>query len=543
MARRGLIAGAHPLASATGLRVLASGGNAVDAAVAAALTDAVMLPAMCGLGGDLFAIVHRPSSSGRSEGGELLAFMGSGIAPRGTTIDHMREHGDRDGACMPQRGPLSVAVPGFVDGCFALLDRFGTRPFAELAESAIGYAADGFPLSSHGAREIAEFAPLLRRYPTSAAVFLPDGRPPPPGTMLRQSDLARTLEQIARRGRDVFYRGDIAQRIGQFMAANGGALAADDFADHATDVAPPLATTYCGYTVCETPLPTQGFLLLEALNIVEHADLARLGVGSEAGIHTMAEALKLAFADRLAYAGDTRYVDTPLADMISKPWAADRYRRIDPTRAIDDRAATELSAGDTTCLCAADGDGLMITLIISISGGFGSGVVAGDTGILLNNRAGNGFSLIEGHPNVFAPGKKTMHTLNCYAIAQPDGDLVLVGATPGGDFQPQWNLQIITALVDAGLDLQAAIEQPLWMIWPGTYPIDVDNARQNVFELRVEDRFNNSILDGLERLGHRLKRVGPWAADGYAQAIARDPETGVLIGVSDPRSEGLAIGL
>jgi gamma-glutamyltranspeptidase len=539
MARRGLIATDHPLASATGVRVLAAGGNAVDSAVAAALTDAVVLPAMCGLGGDLFAIVHRPASPGQSGSGELLAFMGSGIAPRRTTIDFMREHGEKGGTCMPQQGPLSAAVPGFIDGCFALLDRFGTRPFAELAEAAITYAADGFPLSPLGAREIAANSALLSRYPTSAAIFLPGGEIPKPGAMLRQPDLGRTLDQIARGGCDVFYRGDIAHRIGRFMSANGGVLAIDDFADHATDVAAPLASTYRGYTVYETALPTQGFLVLEALNIVENADLTRLGLSSAAGIHIMAEAMKLAFADRLAYAGDLRYVDTPLAALISKPWAAERYERIDLTRAGDKIAAGEFHRGDTTHLCAVDGEGLMISLIISLSAGFGSGVVAGDTGIILNNRAGNCFSLVEGHPNIFAPGKKTVHTLNCYLIADPHGNPVLVGGTPGGDYQPQWNLQIITGLIDADLNVQTAIEQPRWMVWPGAYPIEVDNP----FELRVEDRLGDEVIAELERLGHRVVRLGPWAADGPAEVIARDPETGVLIAGSDPRSEGLAIGL
>ncbi|HEU5432618.1 MAG TPA: gamma-glutamyltransferase family protein [Thermomicrobiales bacterium] len=459
--------------------------------------------------------------------------------PRAATIDFMREHGEADGACMPQQGPLSVAVPGFVDGCFALLDRFGSRPFADLAQPAIGYAADGFPLSPLGVQDIADCADLLRQHPTSAAIFLSGGAAPEPGTMLRQTDLARTLDQVARGGRHVFYNGDIASRIGEFMAANGGVLAADDFTDHATDVAPPLATTYRGYTVYETTLPTQGFLVLEALNIVENADISRLGVSSAAGIHIMAEAMKLAFADRLAYAGDPRHVATPLSTLIAKSWAAERYRHIDPARASDEVAAGELRPGDTTSLCVVDSDGLMISLIFSLSGGFGSGVVAGDTGILLNNRAGNCFSLVEGHPNRFAPGKKTMHTLNCYLIADPDGNPVLVGGTPGGDFQPQWNLQIIAGMIDAGLDVQAAIEQPRWMVWPGTYPISVDHP----FELRVEDRLGGAVEDELERLGHRLVRLEPWAADGYAQVIACDPASGVLVGGSDPRGEGLALGL
>ncbi|MGH2603880.1 MAG: gamma-glutamyltransferase, partial [Dehalococcoidia bacterium] len=221
LARRGLIGSAHPLVSATGLRVLASGGNAVDAAVAAALVGNVVLPAMCGIGGDLFAIVHRPPVAGNGTG-DLLAFMSSGIGPTNTTIDYMREHGDKNGAVMAQTGPLSPAVPGMVSGAFSLLEHFGTKSFAELAQPAIGYAADGFPLTAGGSQSIHNLQGLLRRYPTSAAIFLPGGRVPAPGAMLKQEDLAKTISQIAADGPDVFYQGDIARRIGSFLAGNGG---------------------------------------------------------------------------------------------------------------------------------------------------------------------------------------------------------------------------------------------------------------------------------------------------------------------------------
>ena len=534
MSRRGMIASAHPLISATGLQVLADGGNAVDAAVAAALVGNVVLPHMCGIGGDLFAIVHRPTGNGGA--GDLLAFMSSGIGPRNTTLEYMREHGEDGGRIMAQNGPLSVAVPGMVSGAFSLLEHFGTRPFADLARPAIGYAADGFPLTVGGAQAIATLQPLLSRFPTSSAIFLPGGKAPTAGTILKQTDLARTIEQIAAGGPDVFYKGDIARRIGEFLTANGGVLEADDFADHETDVAPPLATTYRGHTVYETRLPTQGFVVLETLNIIENA---KIDVGSAAGIHLMSEALKLAFADRLAHAADPRVHDTPMDTLLAKDFARERFNQIDPASASTSVNSGALSAGDTTYLCVIDGDGLMISLIFSLSAGFGSGVVAGDTGVMLNNRAGHCFSLEDGHPNLFAPGKKTMHTLNCYLIANPEGQPVLVGGTPGGDYQPQWNVQAITGLIDAGLDVQAAIEQPRWMMWPGTYPIDVGNP----FELRVESRAGAETLEELRSLGHKVVSLGPWGAGGAAQVISRDPETGVLAGGSDPRAEGQAVGL
>ncbi|MCC7024949.1 MAG: gamma-glutamyltransferase [Thermomicrobiales bacterium] len=541
LARNGMIASQHPLVSATGLRVLAAGGNAVDAAVAAALVGTVVMPARCGVGGDLFAIVARPDAGGRWGADDLLAFHGSGNSPAGATLEYMTEHGQdaADGSrVMAQHGPLSPAVPGFVDGCFALLDRYGTKSFAELAEPAIGYAAKGFPISPAEAGTIAELADELRAYPTTAAIFLPNGRPPRPGEILRQRDLARTLATVARGGPDAFYRGPIAREVGDFLAANGGALTADDFAAHETDVTAPLQTTYRDYTIYETALPTQGFVVLEALNICEQAPMTALGLSSAAGVHTEVSALRLAFADRLAYAGDPRHLDCPMDTLLSKAWAADRYAQIPADRLVAAEAGV-LAASDTTSLVAVDRDGLMISLIFTVSDAYGSYVVAGDTGMILTNRAGHCFSLEPNHPNIYAPGKRTMHTLNCYLIADNDGTPVLVGGTPGGDYQPQWNLQTITGLIDGGLDVQAAAEQPRWQMGPATYPAE----RCEPFYLTVEERLGDETIARLEAMGYPIQRVGAWGAGGSVQAIARDPETGILAGGSDPRAEGQAIGL
>jgi gamma-glutamyltranspeptidase/glutathione hydrolase len=540
MARDGIIGAQHPLVSSTGLRVLAAGGNAVDAAVAAALVGTVVMPGRCGIGGDLFAIVASPERSGGS-GGERLAFHGSGIAPRGASLEFMREQGEDapDGRrVMAQRGPLSPSVPGFVDGCYALLERFGTRPFAELAAPAIAYAADGFPISPAEAKSMAEYSELLHQYPTTASVFMPNGAAPQPGEILRQSQLARSISLIASEGPDVFYRGEIARSIASFLAENGGALTEEDFADHATAVSPPLTTSYRGHTIYETGLPTQGFVVLEALNICEQAPIAEMGLTSARAVHTEVSALRLAFADRRAQAGDPNYVETPLSTLLSKEWAAERYATIDSryAPAID---AGVIAGGDTTSLCVIDAEGLMISLIFTVSASYGSGVVAGDTGILLTNRAGHCFELEDGHPNIYAPGKRTMHTLNCYLIADQDDVPVLVGGTPGGDFQPQWNIQTITGLIDGGLDVQAAAEQPRWQFQPATYPIELGDA----FSLTVEDRLGEETIGELEGMGYPIERAGMWGAGGSVQVIARDPESGILAGGSDPRAEGMAVGL
>jgi gamma-glutamyltranspeptidase/glutathione hydrolase len=531
-----MIASQHPLVSSVGLRVLATGGNAVDAAVAAALVGTVVLPSKCGIGGDLFAIV---ASQDRSR--DRLAFHGSGIAPRGASLELMREHGEDapDGRrVMAQHGPLSPAVPGFVAGCFSLLERYGSKPFAELAQSAIGYAADGFPLSPGEAHGIVATADLLGSFATSAAIFLPRGEPVRPGENLRQPDLARSISLIAQDGPAAFYRGPIAKEIESYLARNGGALTAADLADHETAISAPLTTTYRGYTVYETGLPTQGFVVLESLNICEQAPLAEMGLRSAQAVHTEVSALRLAFADRRAHAGDPDFVETPLDRLLSKEWAAEQYRAIGSSYTTNIDTGV-LTAGDTTSLVAVDGDGMMISLIFTLSAAFGSGVVAGDTGILLTNRAGHCFELEDGHPNLYAPGKRTMHTLNTYLIADGDDTPVLVGNTPGGDYQPQWNLQTVTGLIDGGLDAQAAVEQPRWQFDPATYPIQ----RGNDFILAVEDRLGEETIGELEAMGYPIRRAGEWGAGGSVQVIARDPETGFLAGGSDPRAEGLAVGL
>ena len=524
-----MIAAAHPLTAETGLQVLKAGGNAVDAAVAAGLTAAVVMPEMCGLGGDLFAVVQAPGQA-------PVAVLGSGIAPRAATIEQMRAAGD--GTKMPLDGPLSIGVPGMVHAYGALLERFGTESLAALAAPAIGHAERGFAITTLGWAAIAGFEDLINRCPATAAVLMPGGRAPRPGEVLRQTDLARTLRAIAADGPAVFYRGDVASRMAEAVQALGGALSAEDLAGHETVLEPTIATTYRGYTLHQTGLPSQGMILLEALNIVENAAAEALAAGDAAALHTLVEATKLAYADRLAYAMDPAFGPTPLSTLLSKPWAARRFAEIDPRRAGEETAGGVMADGDTTYFCVVDGDGMMVSLIQSVSSAFGSGVIAGDTGVILNNRVGRGFSLEDGHPNLFAPGKKTMHTLNCWSMQDANGVPVMVGGTPGGDGQPQWNLQMLVGLIDGGLDVQAATEAPRWSMWPGTDPAN----RPNPYRLEVETRLSEESSAGLEALGHRLHPMGGWGAGGAAQIIARDPDTGVLAGGSDPRVEGLALG-
>ena len=533
-ATNGMVAAAHPLIVEAGLHVLREGGNAIDAAVAAGLVAAVVMPEMCGLGGDLFAVVHRPGSNDGK--GEVVSVQGSGISPRGASIEHMRSHGLDGGRKMPYQGPLSISVPGMVDAYFSLLKRFGSKEFADVAQPAIAHARDGFAMMPLGAQALAGSATVLARDPAAAAIFLPGGKPVAAGERLVQTDLANTLEALGADGVESFYRGKIGHRITSYLQSVGGLLSADDFAEHETTITDPIATTYRGNTVYQTAIPSQGLILLESLNIIEQAELGRELTASD--IHLMVEAKKLAYADRLAHTADPVFHQTPLEQLLSKSWASKRFSAIDPYSAATDVPGGEFQDGDTTYLCVIDGDGMMISLIQSVSSSFGSGVVGGDTGVVLNNRVGRGFSLVDGHPNIYAPGKKTMHTLNCFLIADATGQPVLVGGTPGGDGQPQWNLQMISALVDRKLDVQASIEQPRWTSHPGTDPGSIEGP----FTLGIESRLPVDLVRELEQLGHAITPQAGWAGGGSAQMIGRDPETGVLIGGTDTRVEGTVLG-
>jgi gamma-glutamyltranspeptidase/glutathione hydrolase len=524
-----MVGAAHPLTVETGVAILRDGGNAVDAIVGAGLTAAVVMPEMCGLGGDLFAVLHHPEHG-------TFSLQGSGISPRNSSIEQMRAAGSGDGRFMPDRGPLSISVPGMVEAWFELLERFGTKTFADVAQYAIAHARDGFFVHHLGAGAIASYADMLAEDEAAAAVFLPGGKPVGEGERLVQSDLAETIETLGRDGRDAFYCGDIAKRITEYLQAHGGSLALDDFADHACEIGAPIETTYRGHTVYQTAIPSQGLILLQALNIVEHAAFREFWSADE--IHLLTEAKKLAYADRLAYAADPAFQSTPLEVLLSKEWAERRFARIDPARAATDVPGGTLSDGDTTYINAIDGSGVMVSMIQSVSSAFGSGVIGGDTGVVLNNRVGRGFSLVEGHPNIYAPGKKTMHTLNAFLITDTSGQPVLVGGTPGGDGQPQWNLQTIVGLIDGGLDAQAAIDLPRFTSWPGTDPASIDNP----FDLRIETRVGAAILDRLRDLGHTVIEQDPWDGGGAMQVISRDPATGVIVGGSDRRVEGSVLG-
>ena len=526
--RRGMVCSNSPLAATAGIKVMQEGGNAFDAALAVAATEAVTLVPLSGLGADSFVLLYEAAT------GQVTGVNSSGVAATGATADYYRSRGYRT---MPIDGPHSISVPGEVAAWEEIHRRFCTKPFPQLLDTAIGYAEEGFPVSPGIGRSFDHAVDKLSKFPASAAIYLTDGVPTSEGDMLANPDLAGSLQQVAQGGADAFYRGPLTKQMVKGLAEAGGLFTESDFADHRAEVYDPITTTYRDHLVYQTRPPSQGFLLLEMLNLVEGFDLSSNPQNSPQSIHLMAEAKKIAYADRNRLAGDPKFIEWPLDELISKDYANRRRTEIDPERAAINAASIQPAdrGGDTTYFCVADGAGNCVSWIHSLSNGFGSGFVAPGTGVLFNNRAGRGFSLDLGHPNVIEPGKRTMHTLNCYLTLR-NGLPAIVGGTPGGDFQVQCGLQILSNLIDYGMDPQEAVEAPRWWSFPGTDPASLDTPP----ELRVETGMPAATIKELEALGHQVAPRRPGIYDGKVQLIILDPESGILKGASDPRGDGQA---
>jgi gamma-glutamyltranspeptidase/glutathione hydrolase len=529
---RGMVASAHPRAAIVGAAVLEQGGNAFDAAIAVAAAEGVLLPMMCGLGGDAFVVLYDASRQ------ELHALNGSGVAASGATRDYYTARGDR---LMPLEGVHSVGVPGAVGVYETIWKRWGTLPWPDLWAPAIRLAEEGVAIVPWVHRWITERADVLRRFPDSARLFLPGGRPPAPGERWTAPDLGRSLRAIARGGAAVLYRGELAERLLAFLRREGALFEPADFGRQLdeTFVYRPIATDYRGFTVYETAPVSQGFLVLSQLNILEGFDLQGLALLGADRIHLLVEAKKLAFEDRNRHAGDPEFIQWPLEDLIGKEHAARRRAEIDLARArLPEGRLVPEHAADTSYFAVVDRQGNAVSFIHSLSASFGSGVVAGDTGITLNNRAGRGFSLDESHPNVFGPGRRTMHTLNAFLVCR-EGQPWLVGGTPGGDQQTQWSTQVLSGVIDHGLSPQEAVEAPRWFSFPGTDPANLGLPAV----VRVEDRIPETTRQELAARGHVIETLGPWAGGGAFQLIQVDQARGVLRGGSDPRPGGVALGL
>ncbi|MCC6178522.1 MAG: gamma-glutamyltransferase [Chloroflexi bacterium] len=525
---RGMVASAHPVAAAIGIGVLQQGGNAFDAAIAVAAAEGVALPMSCGLGGDAFVVLWDAKRR------EMVALNGSGVAGTHATRERYVEQGLKK---MPLDGVHSIGVPGAACVYETLWQRYGSVPWADLWAPAIRLAEEGLGITPYVANSLESRAGVLARFPDSAAMYLPGGRSPRAGERWAAPKLARSLRVVAEQGAEAIYRGVLADQMLAYLASQGGPFEADDFACQQAVVYAPPSTNYRGVTVYQTAPPSQGFMMLEQLNLLEGFDLSACEPFGADRIHLLVEAKKLAFEDRLRVAGDPAFVDWPLDELISKEHAGRRRADIDPRRAYRPELVGAEHSGDTSYFAVADGDGNAISFIHSLSAAFGSGVVAGDTGITLNNRVGRGFSLVDGHPNAIAPGRRTMHTLNAY-LACRDGQPWLVGGTPGGDQQTQWNVQMVTSIVDNGLGPGQAVAAPRWFSFPGTDPANVDLP----MALRVESRVSAEVRRDLEARGHVVETLGPWAGGGAVQLIEVDHEQGILRAASDPRPGGVAIG-
>ena len=523
LATGGMVATSHPLATEAALEVLGAGGNAVDAALAAAAVTWVVLPMMCGPGGDAFALVHDPRE------GEVLGVGSGGMAPAAATPQWFEERSHR---LIPLHGPLSVGVPGAVAVMEELAERYGRLAFGDHFAAALRHADRGFPISPEVAAHFANHGGQLSADPESRRTYH-DVRE---GSRLVQADLARSIEAIVLEGAKVLYRGPLGEAIAAHMREAGGLLTLEDLAENRVDVYDPPSIDYRGNRVFETAPPSQGFVVLEELKILENFDLASLPPGGEQTIHLMVEAKKLAIEDRLAHAGDPRFVEWDLERLLSPEHAAKRAAMIDRS-VVRPTIPAPAAEGDTTYLCVVDRDGFAISFIHSLSAAFGAAVTVPGTGILLNNRVGRGFTLEPGHSNRLAPHKRTMSTLNCYMVAR-GGKPTFVGGTPGGDGQVQWNLQVLSSLLDHGLDPQEAVSAPRWTHSPTTDPWTLDAPET----LTLEDRVPITTLEGLRRRGHPVRAIGPWQAGGSAQVIAIDAASGALRGGSDPRGGGLALG-
>ncbi len=523
----GAVSSDHPLATQAGLAVLRSGGNATDAIIAMAGVLAVTRPHMNGIGGDAFGIFFD------GETGEVTALNASGRSGALATPEFFLEQGLDE---IPQTGAGSVSVPGAVAGWVDAHERFGTMPFADLLDPAVRFARDGFPVSTRLASDIVAQGDALNE--RGRALYQPGGDAPPVGSLLRNPELARSIELIAATGKEGFYRGEIARALATFVEEEGGHLRYEDFAAHTSTWVDPLRADYLGHTFLVMPPSTQGPAQLALLMMSEAHPVANMGHNTADYLHTLIELKKLAFADRDRWVADPEHADVPLDRLLDPTYLADRAGLVDPGRAaldvapgfgdsLRDPAETD-DGGDTVYLTAVDRWGNAVSWIQSNFAGFGSGLVESTTGILLHNR-GALYTLQDGHPNQVAPAKRPYHTLSPMMALDGEGRFAFTLGTPGGDSQPQSLLQITHNLLVFGMTPQEAIEAARFRSYGGT-------------RVSLENRVPPDVLEALAERGHELTLVDGWTATfGGAQMIFFDPATGVLTAAADPRREAYAL--
>ncbi len=525
VAQYGMVATSVPLATQVALDILKKGGSAVDAAIAANAMQGLTEPGSCGIGGDLFAIVWDAKSK------KLYGLNASGRSPKSLTLDYFKEQGITS---IPSNGPLPVSVPGCVDGWFELHKKFGKLPMKDILAPSISYARGGFPYTELISYGVSSSLKGNVNENFKETYMLPNEQLPQKGGIFKNPNLADTYEKIATKGRDEYYKGSIARTIDAYMKRIGGFLSYDDLASHKSEWVEPVSTNYRGYDVWELPPNGQGISALQMLNILEQYDIKSLGFGSTEYMHLFIEAKKLAFEDRARYYADMAFANIPVDKLISKEYARERAKLIDP-----DRAASRYDGGlegNTIYLTVADKDGNMVSLIQSNYGHMGSKEVPDKLGFVLQNRGGS-FSLEKGHPNVFEPGKRPFHTI-IPAFITKDGKPWISFGVMGGNMQPQGHVQIVVNLIDFGMNLQEAGDAPRIQHEGSSSPTGARmTTGGNVY---LESGFEYQQIRNLVQKGHKVSyNIGGFG--GY-QAIMWDDVKKVYFGSSESRKDGQAAG-
>jgi gamma-glutamyltranspeptidase/glutathione hydrolase len=526
-----MAATSQPLATLAAIEILKSGGSAVDAAIAANAVLGLAEPMSCGIGGDLFAIVWDARTK------KLYGLNASGRSPRGLTLEEFQR---RKLEYIPQRGPLPVSVPGCVDGWAELHQRFGKLPLEQVLAPAIRYAREGFPVTEVIALGWNGSPRTYKDYPSFAETYVPNGHTPQHGETFRNPGLGATLEQIAHGGRDAFYRGEIARTIDKFMREVGGFLRYEDLAEHHSDWVEPVSVNYRGYDVWELPPNGQGIAALQMLQVLKGFDLRSAGYGSPDHLHYLVEAKKLAFEDRARFYADPAFYKSPVAELISDPYADKRRALINPKQAATAVPAGNpaIDQGDTIYLTTADSEHNMVSFIQSNYRGFGSGLCPTGLGFCLQNR-GEMFDLTPGRPNSYAPGKRPFHTI-IPAFVTKDGRPVMSFGVMGGDMQPQGHVQILINLLDFDMGLQEAGDAPrvhhIGTSEPTGEPADAQGG-----QVQIESGFPSETIRELLYRGHRIIAATSGDFGGY-QAIWYDADKDVYFGATESRKDGVALG-
>jgi len=531
MAQHGMVCTSHPLATEAAMDVLRKGGNAIDAAIAANAVLGVTDPEMNGIGGDLFAIVYDSKTK------KLYGLNASGRSPYTLTPEILSQNGRQ---FIPVSGPLSVSVPGCVDGWFQMHQRFGKLPMTEILSYAVSYARNGFPVADEAAFYYTELVGMYGSNSNVQSVFMPNGSVPKRGEVFKNPALANSLEKIAIGGRDVFYKGEIAKAIDGWMKKNGGYLSYKDLADHSSEWVEPVSTTYRGYRVWEMPPNGQGITVLQMLNILENFDFSKITYGSAEHVHLFTEAKRLAYEDRAKYYADPDFAKIPVNELISKKYGIIRAKEIDLQKASprftagDDKA---LRTGETIYLTVADNEGNMVSLIQSNCSVFGSGILPDSLGFFLQNR-GLMFSLQKGQNNSYAPHKRPFHTIIPAFVTKDDQPYMSFGVM-GGGFQPEGQVEVLMNMIDFGMNIQEAGDAP--RIDHQGSSDQTGKMSDGVGTIYLESGFSEKTIRTLLQMGHKVAAGTPGNFGGY-QCIQFDSNQHVYQGASDPRKDGMAAG-